>query len=341
MHPTSARRSLSARLILAAVVAACSSGPTASPPNAPSGNSLYVANSSCPSCGAPASVTIYPAGATGNATPTATIAGSSTGLSVPTGIAVDPAGRLYVTNIMGNNNSITVYAVGATGNAAPSAAITGSNTSLRNPDGIAVDAAGQLYVTNANGPSITVYSAGATGNATPTATIAGGNTGLNSPRGIALDAAGSVYVANAGGNSITVYAASATGNAMPMATIAGSNTGLSNPFGIAFDAAGQLYIANCGCLGGGVASITIYAAGATGNATPMATIAGSNTGLTSPAGIAVDAAGRLYVTNLAGNGISVNSITVYAASATGNATPTATIAGSNTELSAPAFMVAH
>jgi len=94
MHPTSARRSLSARLILAAVVAACSSGPTASPPNAPSGNSLYVANSSCPSCGAPASVTIYPAGATGNATPTATIAGSSTGLSVPTGIAVDPALRL-------------------------------------------------------------------------------------------------------------------------------------------------------------------------------------------------------------------------------------------------------
>src|SRR3989454_4844321 len=181
MHPTSARRSLSARLILAAVVAACSSGPTASPPNAPSGNSLYVANSSCPSCGAPASVTIYPAGATGNATPTATIAGSSTGLSVPTGIAVDPAGRLYVTNIMGNNNSITVYAVGATGNAAPSAAITGSNTSLRNPVGIAVDAAGQLYVTNANGPSITVYSAGATGNATPTATIAGGNTGLNGP----------------------------------------------------------------------------------------------------------------------------------------------------------------
>src|SRR2546425_954487 len=240
MHPTSARRSLSARLILAAVVAACSSGPTALPPNAPSGNSLYVANSSCPSCGAPASVTIYPAGATGNATPTATIAGSSTGLSAPTGIAVDPAGRLYVTNIMGNNNSITVYAVGATGNAAPSAAITGSNTSLRNPDGIAVDAAGQLYVTDANGPSITVYSAGATG-----------------------------------------------------------------------------------------------------NATPVATIAGSNTGLTSPAGIAVDAAGRLYVTNLAGNGISVNSITVYAASATGNATPTATIAGSNTELSAPAFMVAH
>src|SRR3989454_9260542 len=143
MHPTSARRSLSARLILAAVVAACSSGPTASPPNAPSGNSLYVANSSCPSCGAPASVTIYPAGATGNATPTATIAGSSTGLSVPTGIAVDPAGRLYVTNIMGNNNSITIYAAGATGDATPIATIAGSNTGLRSTAALAVDARGR------------------------------------------------------------------------------------------------------------------------------------------------------------------------------------------------------
>jgi sugar lactone lactonase YvrE len=254
---------------------------------------------------------------------------------------VDTAGRLYVTNILGNNNSITVYAVGATGNAAPSVTITGSNTGLRNPDGIAVDAAGQFYVTNANGPSITVYAASAAGNAMPLATIAGGNTGLNSPRGIALDAAGRMYVANAGGNSITVYAASAAGNAMPLATIAGSNTGLSNPFGIAFDAAGQLYVANCGCLGGAVASITRYAAGATGNATPTATIAGSNTRLTGPAGIAVDAAGRLYVTNFGSNGISVDSITVYAASATGNATPTATIAGSNTGLSAPAFIVAH
>src|SRR5260370_5835745 len=63
-------------------------------------------------------------------------------------------------------------------------------------------------------------------------------------------------------------------------------------------------------------SATVYAAGATGNATPIATIAGSNTGLTRPHGIAVDAPGRLYVANIA----NPNTITSYAEGADGNAT---------------------
>src|SRR3989449_2992462 len=111
----------------------------------------------------------------------------------------------------------------------------------------------------------------------------------------------------------------------PTAKIAVSTTGLSQPEGLAFDAAGDLYVANVSNN-----SITVYAAGTTGNATPTATIAGNNTGLSGPEGIALDAAGHLYVAN---NGNST--ITVYAAGATGNATPTATIAGGNTGLNQP------
>src|SRR5437870_12267511 len=85
----------------------------------------------------------------------------------------------------------------------------------------------------------------------------------------------------------------------------------------------------------GSASILVYAAGASGNATPTATIAGSNTGLAGTYGIALDGAGNLYVTTP-----SSNSILVYAAGANGNATPTATIAGGNTGLTAPAGMAA-
>jgi len=59
----------------------------------------------------------------------------------------------------------------------------------------------------------------------------------------------------------------------------------------------------------------------------VATIAGGNTGLQEPIGIALDGAGKIYVTNVVSN-----SITVYAAGASGNATPTATI---NTELNGP------
>jgi len=65
----------------------------------------------------------------------------------------------------------------------------------------------------------------------------------------------------------------------------------------------------------------------------MATIAGANTGLSFPYGIAVDGAGNIYATNPIGN-----SITVYAAGANGNATPTVTIAGSNTGLNVPALI---
>jgi len=73
--------------------------------------------------------------------------------------------------------------------------------------------------------------------------------------------------------------------------------------------------------------------GASGNATPTATIAGGNTGLDNPFGIALDGAGNIYAANLPGN-----SITVYAAGASGNATPTATISGNNTGLNRPALI---
>src|SRR6266702_2438782 len=105
------------------------------------GKPLYVANAGGNT------ITVYAAGASGNATPTATIAGGNTGLNVPVGIALDGAGNIYVTNL--NANSITVYAAGASGNATPTATIAGHN----GPFGIAVDGAGNIYVTSAVGGS--------------------------------------------------------------------------------------------------------------------------------------------------------------------------------------------
>jgi sugar lactone lactonase YvrE len=67
-------------------------------------------------------------------------------------------------------------------------------------------------------------------------------------------------------------------------------------------------------------SITAYAAGAAGNQVPVATIEGSNTGLSAPMGIALDAQGNIYVAN-------TFTVTVYAANPVGtlNEAPTATI----------------
>ena len=274
------------------------------------------------------SITIYAPGATGDATPTATITGSNTGLASPVGIALDGAGNIYVAN--GNSNSITVYAAGANGNAAPIATITGGATGLALPFGIALDAVGNIYVANCGGnlPPITVYPPGANGDATPIATIMGSNTGLQCPAGIAFDAAGNIYVANNTGNpgTITVYVPGANGDATPTATIAGGNTGLLRPVGIVLDAVRNIYVTNPGSN-----SITVYPPGANGNAAPAATIAGGNTGLAGANGIAFDAAGNIYVTNCNGN-----SITVYAPGANGNVAPIATITGGNTGLSCPA-----
>ena len=77
-------------------------------------------------------------------------------------------------------------------------------------------------------------------------------------------------------------------------------------------------------------SVTEYAQGDNGDATPLATIAGPATGLSQPDGVVVSRSGALFVTNSANN-----SVTEYAPGATGNATPIATIAGAGTGLSVP------
>ena len=77
-------------------------------------------------------------------------------------------------------------------------------------------------------------------------------------------------------------------------------------------------------------SVTGYASGSKGNVPPSIDIAGSNTALSNPVGIAADEFGNLYVANNA-----ANSVTVYAMNSNGNVTPIAVISGPATGLSSP------
>src|SRR5438874_789936 len=108
---------------------------TATATGSAAGKPLYVVNEGSNS------ITVYAAGASGNATPTATIAGGNTGLSFPTGIALDGAGNIYVASA--SFHSIVVYAAGANGTATPTATIAGGTRSLI---GRALYAAGDPYV---------------------------------------------------------------------------------------------------------------------------------------------------------------------------------------------------
>ncbi len=87
-------------------------------------------------------VTIFPAGIANNGnyggSSVGTIGGGSTGLDLPTGVAIDPTGVTYVTNYYGND--VSVFPAGITGNysAAPLATIGGGAAGIQNPTGIVV-----------------------------------------------------------------------------------------------------------------------------------------------------------------------------------------------------------
>ena len=278
------------------------------------------------------SVTVYRAGSNGNVAPIATISGGRTGLSYPLGIALDSSGNIYVTNTYtGNtrgsppNSSITVYPAGSNGNAAPIAVIAGGNTGLDYPQGIALDSSGKLYVVgfvSGVGTSVNVYPAGSNGNVSPAANIVGADTELDLPIGIALDSGGNIYVSNGFGGptqrgSVTVYRAGSSGDAVPSNVITSNNTGIDFARSIAVDSGGNIYLANDFAFG--VGSIDIYPAGSYATSPPVATIAGDNTELSDPFGVALDSSGNIYVLN------DDNAITVYPAGSNGDVTPKATL----------------
>src|ERR1039457_2701034 len=209
--------------------------------------------------------------------------------------SADPTPTLLVSDVC--SYAVTAYSAASNGDVSPLAPVP---TGLSAPQFVAIDASGNIYGTNACTNTITIYAAGSKGDAAPTAIIGGPNTGLSDPAGIALDSNLNIYVANAGAPGVFVYPplGSSAGllNEAPIATISGSNTGLSYPRGIAVDStSGNIYVAD-----ESAASVYVYPAlaSSTGmpNETPTDTITGSNTGLISPYGIALDSTtGKIYV----------------------------------------------
>ena len=236
------------------------------------------------------SVTVYSAGATGNVAPIQTISGSMTKIFTPFGIALNPLnGNIYVASFHDGRGGdrdgrVTIYPPGSSGNISPIGIIKGKRTGLDDPGELLLGGSGKIYVPNADDDSVTVYRAGATRGVPPIQTISGSYTELDYPEQIALDSTGKIYVVNAR-SGVTVFAPRANGNVAPIRTIAGDKTQMANSWGIALDASGNIYVANAGFSAMG--TITIYAAGARGNATPINIISGPNTGLHGPQGIAI------------------------------------------------------
>lgn len=282
----------------------------------------------------------------GNAAPIAQIAGAKARLPYPRAVALDQSRNVYVSNYtpLQKLKNIDVFAAGASGNAAPLRTIAGAATQLHAPGALSVDDSGDIYSLDqyAAGSgcfdpthgcwAVNAYAAGVGGNVAPVRSIRGPATKLYYAYGIATDSGGAVYVADGYPSNccVTVYAAGATGNVKPARTIQGSRTGLYVPVGIALDSHANIYVLNAE--GSPTRSVTVYAAGATGNVKPIRMIVGQKTGLyAAPVGIAVDPSGRLYVLQSG----TTNSISVFAPGANGNVAPVRVISGSKTGMTNP------
>ncbi len=276
------------------------------------------------------SLVAFGAGSTGDARPLIAITNPDTQIDGPSSIALDPNGKIYVANVGSAKKAdyrIATYPPGSNADTAPNSSISGQNTELDTPTGVAANA-GKFYVANQTGGSgigiVTVYAAGSRGAARPVSSIGGPDTGIFLPLAIALGPGGKIYVSNRA-DTVVVFSSASRGDAKPLTSIEGPSTGLDVPDGVAVDQMGRIYVAN---LQGGpdaVGSVAIFSPASNGNAAPVATIAGPDTGLDGAVGIALDSQGNIYVANNKSN-----AITVYSPGSNGDARPIAVIGGSHT-----------
>lgn len=279
-------------------------------------------------------VDVFPPGASGNVAPERVIEGADTGIDEPGDVKVSSAGDVYVSNFGGE--SITEYAPQASGDATPICTISGSNTGLDENDDMSLEADGTLVVGNFtdaadDGGSVVVFAPGSCGNVTPVETIEGSNTGFNIVDGVGSDAAGTIYADSSENGSVQVFPPGTNGNVTPEGTISGSNTGLGSPDDIVVGFDGELYVTSG--FDGAVNSVTVYAPGAIGNATPLQDITGSNTDFGLPDDLALDASGNIYVTD--SEATVGPAVLEFGSEATGNVSPVATLTGAATTLQEP------
>jgi len=187
--------------------------------------------------------------------------------------------------------------------------ILAASASLGAVAGSAVDAGGNVYI------ALRQYSAVVRMDVTGALTLVAGtgkpgfsgdngpaaSAQLNSPWGLAVDAAGNLYIADAGNNRVRKVS-----NGV-ITTVAGDAGGaqLSNPTGVAVDSSGNLYIADSGNnvvrkVSGGV-TVTVAGTGSAGFNGYSGTA--TSVQLYSPADVAVDVAGNLYIADTGNDSI--------------------------------------
>jgi sugar lactone lactonase YvrE len=269
------------------------------------------------------------AGSPSPLTPAATADATQARFNGPTGMKFAANGDLYVADTgnytvrkIASNGAVTTIA-GKTGVQGTADGI-GSAALFTEPRGVTVDGTGNIYVTDGSvvrmiTPAGVVTTLAGRQGEFGNVDGNGANARFRSPDGIVLDAAGNVFVADS--FTYTIRKITPTGDVSTFAGDTGTGTGFdfSGPYGLAIDGAGNLYVADV-TNAPGKSPILLRGSSFVRKITPagvVATLAGNfghttatadtapNAAFSNAAGIAVDAAGNVYVTDHfdGGNGI--------------------------------------
>ena len=141
--------------------------------------------------------------ANGTVNGTSTVNTLRSGLSIPSGVAVDANGNVFVANKL---NNAVLEIVAGTGGAA-SGTVNGSSTvntlgsGFSNPHGVAVDGSGDVFVGDTGNNAVKeILAANGTIPSNPTIITLG--SGFICPTGVAVDRSGNVFVADTGDSAV-------------------------------------------------------------------------------------------------------------------------------------------
>ena len=252
--------------------------------------------------------------------------GAAARFDSPSGVAVDTEGNVYVADA----NNDTVRKVTPSGVVTTLAGVSdswgstdgkGSAAKFASPSSVAVDSTGNIYVADGSNHTIRkITPAGQVSTLAGTAGVRGSDDGISeaarfnfnssNPGGIAVDKTGNVYLADSGNRLIRKISpqgvvTTIAGNTHLVGSVDGIETAVSfdSPSGIAVDAAGNVFVADRGAHtvrkvrpSGLVTTI----AGQTGLAGPTDDM-GPAARFSYPSGLAIDAAGTLYVADTGGH----------------------------------------
>ena len=200
------------------------------------------------------------------------------GYYIPTGVAVDSSGNIFVADF---NNHEVKEILAANGSIPSSPTINTIGSGFGNPSSLAIDGSGNIFVADEGNGA--VYEVVKTGGYTTVNTLGGGFSG---PTGIAVDGSGNVYVADLNSNAV---------KEIPLGCVASTcvvtlGSGFTRPFGVAVDSNANVFVTDTG-------NSAVKEILAASGYTTINTLA---SGLPFSAGLAVDGNNNLFVAT-AGN----------------------------------------